>query len=987
MPESIFDAPGDAGPARRQFMMELSKTFDSKAAEERWFQLWIDRGYFTADPDAPGEPFSIVIPPPNVTGQLHLGHALNVTLQDVIVRMRRMQGFNTLWIPGTDHAGIATQNVVEREIAKQGLTRHDLGREKFVARVWEWKETYGGKILHQLRRLGASCDWSRERFTLDPGLSRAVARVFVSLYREGLIYRGHRMINWCPRCETALSDLEVDHKDAKGSLWHIRYPFVDGSGSISVATTRPETMLGDTAVAVNPDDERYRAMVGKTLRLPLAGREIPLIADAAVEREFGTGAVKITPAHDFNDFEIGKRHQLPQISVIDIHGRMSDQAGAAYAGLSREEARKRVVADLDAQGLFEKVEPHAHKLAVCSRCDTVVEPLISEQWFMRMAELAARAKEAVQDGRTSFHPKHWENTYFAWLDNIQDWCVSRQLWWGHRIPAYWCDRCGGAPIVAEERPASCPNCGNTELRQDEDVLDTWFSSGLWPFSTLGWPDNTPEMAKYYPTTLLVTGFDIIFFWVARMMMLGLKCAGDIPFRDVYITPLVRDQFGKKMTKSRGNVVDPLEIMERYGTDAVRFTLAQLAVQGRDLILSDDRLAASRAFANKIWNAARFVMMNLGDPPKIRFPRAEENLGLAERWILDRLDEAIRNVTRAIDAYEFNNAAMVVYQFVWHEFCDWYIELAKEPLRAGGERAAGARYALLTCFDRMLRILHPFMPFISEELWQALRPWFPRPYMQVRGPDSKAGDAPTGRGSEVIEWRPSKFEHQGGDDAEHLAIAKWPTPASAPRLVSKEPIVMLHFMEVTQALNSVRSVLELSPKDQMTVFIKPTPPSVWATSKITEGGKLTRLSVSRIEKPTDEQLQTVAGSRPRLEEEIPLWRNYASTLAKVRSLTQLALESPRPERAVAQTLSFCELFVVAPESFDFAKAVRRLEKQRDELVSQSQSDQARLDNPDFKLHAPSEEQQKIANRSIESLMRVALIESHIQSLGGAEKSET
>jgi valyl-tRNA synthetase len=765
--------------------MELSKTFDSKAAEERWFQLWIDRGYFTADPVRSGDPFSIVIPPPNVTGQLHLGHALNVTLQDVIVRMRRMQGFNTLWMPGTDHAGIATQNVVEREIAKAGLTRHDLGREKFVARVWEWKETYGGKILHQLRRLGASCDWSRERFTLDPGLSRAVVRVFVTLYREGLIYRGHRMINWCPRCETALSDLEVDHKDAQGNLWHIRYPFVDGSGSIAVATTRPETMLGDTAVAVNPDDERYRAMVGKKIRLPLVGREIPLIADAAVEREFGTGAVKITPAHDFNDFEIGRRHQLPQISVIDIHGRMSDQAGAAYAGLSREDARKRVVADLEAFGFLEKVAPHSHKLAVCSRCDTVVEPLISEQWFMRMAGLAARAKEAVQDGRTTFHPKHWENTYFAWLDNIQDWCVSRQLWWGHRIPAYWCDKCGGEPIVAEERPAACPKCGNVDLRQDEDVLDTWFSSGLWPFSTLGWPDDTPEMRRYYPTTLLVTGFDIIFFWVARMMMLGLKCAGDIPFRDVYITPLVRDQFGKKMTKSRGNVVDPLEIMERYGTDAVRFTLAQLAVQGRDLILSDDRLAASRAFANKIWNAARFVMMNLDGAPQPLPAVAPEKLGLAERWILDRLDEAVRNVTRAIDEYEFNNAAMVVYQFVWHEFCDWYIELAKEPLRAGGERAAGARYALITCFDRMLRILHPFMPFISEELWQALRPWFP--------------DRP---------------------DAEHLPVAEWPVPAAAPRLSEDERVAMARCIEATQAVNSLRALVGHHPGTRVEALLRP-----------------------------------------------------------------------------------------------------------------------------------------------------------------------
>ncbi len=737
--------------------MELSKTFDPKSAEERWFQLWIDRGYFKADPEREGDPFSIVIPPPNVTGQLHLGHALNVTLHDVIVRTRRMQGFNTLWLPGTDHAGIATQNVVEREIAKDGKTRHDLGREKFVARVWEWKETYGGRILHQLRRLGASCDWSRERFTLDPGLSRAVTRVFVMLYRDGLIYRGRRMINWCPRCETALSDLEVEHKDAHGHLWYIRYPLADGSGAITVATTRPETMLGDTAVAVNPADERYAALVGATVRLPLIGREIPIVADESIDREFGTGAVKITPAHDFNDFELGRRHNLPQIAVIDTHARMNAEAGP-YRGLTREECRKRVVEDLTAQELVEKVEPHAHKVGTCSRCDTIVEPMLSDQWFVEVNKpgpngksLAGEAIAAVESGDTRFHPTFWENTYFSWMRNIQDWCISRQLWWGHRIPAYWCVKCeavdqGTEPIVAEERPASCDNCGGTDLRQDEDVLDTWFSSGLWPFSTLGWPDATPELARYYPTSLLLTGFDIIFFWVARMMMLGVYCLDErpdrkerVPFREVYITPLVRDQYGKKMTKSRGNVVDPLEIMEKYGTDAVRFTLAQLAVQGRDLILSDDRLTASRAFANKIWNAARFVMMNLDEAPQPLPAIDAAKLGLAERWILSRLDNAVREVTQAIDAYEFNNAALIVYQFIWHEFCDWYIELAKDPLKTGGESQAAARYVLTECFDRMLRILHPFMPFISEEIWQALHPYFP-----------------------------------AADLSEHLAVAKFPT---------------------------------------------------------------------------------------------------------------------------------------------------------------------------------------------------------------------
>ena len=901
-------------------MMELSKTFDSQAAEERWFQLWIERGYFTADPDRAGEPFSIVIPPPNVTGQLHLGHALNVTLQDVIVRMRRMQGYNTLWIPGTDHAGIATQNVVEREIAKEGLSRHDLGREKFLARVWAWKETYGGRILHQLRRLGASCDWSRERFTLDPGLSRAVVRVFVSLYREGLIYRGHRMINWCPRCETALSDLEVDHKDAKGNLWHIRYPFVDGAGSITVATTRPETMLGDTAVAVNPDDDRYRGLIGKSLRLPLMGREIPLVADATVEREFGTGAVKITPAHDFNDFELGRRHQLAQISVIDIHGRMNENAGA-YAGLTREAARKQIVADLEAAGLLEKVEPHSHKLAVCSRCDTVVEPLISEQWFMRMADLAARAKEAVRDGRTTFHPKHWENTYFAWLDNIQDWCVSRQLWWGHRIPAYWCDKCGSEPIVAEERPAACPKCGGSELRQDEDVLDTWFSSGLWPFSTLGWPEDTPELKRYYPTTLLLTGFDIIFFWVARMMMLGLKCAGDVPFRDVYITPLVRDQFGKKMTKSRGNVVDPLEIMERYGTDAVRFTLAQLAVQGRDLILSDDRLAASRAFANKIWNAARFVMMNLEGAAQPLPPVADEKLGLAERWILDRLDAAVRNVTRAIDEYEFNNAAMVVYQFVWHEFCDWYIELAKEPLRAGGERADRARYVLLTCFDRMLRILHPFMPFISEELWQALRPWFPE--------------------------RP---------DADHLPIAHWPTPAAAPRLSDDEKKSMDYCVEATEKINSLRALLGYRPGDRPRAALRPI---LWPEGPIYDRQKF--IEVNR-----------------KFVQEFNQWKRYATAMAKLTDIV-VVFDSEAPDfKVISVPMSWGEASIEEPERFEKEKVKSSLEKKFAELNNHLERFRNRLADPGF-IRAGFEKNAEMKDRLVEIQVQLGALESQIKAL--------
>jgi valyl-tRNA synthetase len=904
--------------------LELSKTFDAKSAEEHWFQLWIDRGYFKADPAHPGPIFSIVIPPPNVTGSLHLGHALNETLHDVIVRTRRMQGYNTLWLPGTDHAGIATQNVVERELAKEGKTRHDLGREKFVERVCQWRDTYGGKILHQLRRLGASCDWSRERFTLDDGLSRAVTKVFVSLYHEGLIYRDYRLINWCPRCETALSDLEVDHKDTQGSLWHISYPLTDGAGAITVATTRPETMLGDTAVAVHPDDERYRQLIGKTVRLPLIGREIPIIADSTVDRTFGTGAVKITPGHDFNDFEIGRRHKLAQISVIDARGRMNAEAGA-YAGLTREDCRRRVVDDLKSAGLLGKVDPHQHAIGVCSRCDTIVEPMLSYQWFLAVNKpdqsgesMAGKAIAAVEQGDTTFHPKFWENTYFAWMRNLQDWCISRQLWWGHRIPAYWCERCEDAePIVAEERPLSCPRCGGGDLRQDEDVLDTWFSSGLWPFSTLGWPEKTVDLEKYHPTSLLITGFDIIFFWVARMLMFGLKMnpreaespADRVPFRDIYITPLVRDQYGKKMTKSRGNVVDPLDIMSKYGTDAVRFTLTQLSVQGRDLVLSDDRLAASRAFANKIWNAARFILMNLeGGPQPVEAVDASK-LGLAERWILSRLDSVIREVTAAIDAYEFNNAAMALYQFIWHEFCDWYIELSKEPLKAGGDRQAAARYALVYCFDRMLRILHPFMPFISEEIWQALRPYLNEANL-----------------------------------SEHLAVAKFPIAEGLASMSEAEALAMEHCIEATATINSLRALVGWAPGERVRAMIK-------------------RLG-----------LNSSNGS-----EEFKLWREYAITLGRLGSF-----ENPRvfEKRVVSMPLDWADVGIEPPEKFDFEVAKERLLKKLAEVEKHAAQHAARLDNSGFTARADPETRKEVADRLVALKMEKSRLEQQLRQLGGA-----
>ncbi|NDY42591.1 valine--tRNA ligase [Dissulfurirhabdus thermomarina] len=703
--------PPEAAPS------PLPKAYEFHDVEPRWSAAWQEARIFEARME-PGRPaFSMVIPPPNVTGVLHIGHALNNTLQDILVRYKRMDGYNTVWIPGTDHAGIATQNVVERQLAEEGLTRHDLGRERFIERVWQWKARSGGTIIEQLKRLGCSCDWSRERFTMDEGLSRAVREVFVRLYEEGLVYKGDYIINWCPRCHTALADIEVEHEPAEGRLWHIRYPLADGEGHVVVATTRPETLLGDTAVAVHPDDARYRHIVGRRVRLPLLDRLIPVIADPAVDPAFGTGAVKVTPAHDFNDFEMGRRHDLPSVTVLDEDARTTEAAGP-YRGLDRYEARRRVLEDLAAAGLLEKEEPHAHAVGGCYRCKTVVEPYLSKQWFVRVGPLAERALRAVREGRTRIVPPSWERTYEEWMTNIRDWCISRQIWWGHRIPAWTCQGCGKV-VVARETPERCPSCGG-ELAQETDVLDTWFSSALWPFSTLGWPDRTPELEVFYPTSVLVTSFDILFFWVARMMMMGLHFMGEVPFRTVYLHALVRDAEGQKMSKSKGNVIDPLTIMERYGTDAVRFTLAAFAAQGRDIKLAEDRIEGYRHFVNKVWNAARLVLANL-DGTHPGEPGAAEDLpGLPERWILSRLDAVTREVRSALDAFDFDVAARTLYQFFWHEFCDWYLELAK-PAFSGAEpeRTASARAAALAVLDRSLRLLHPFMPFVTEELWHHL----------------------------------------------------------------------------------------------------------------------------------------------------------------------------------------------------------------------------------------------------------------------------
>ncbi len=696
-------------------MRELSKAFEHSEVDPRWYAFWESIGAFRANP-ASGKPrFSMVIPPPNVTGSLHMGHALNHTLPDIIARWKRMQGYDVLWLPGTDHAGIATQNVVEKQLAQEGKTRHDLGREAFEARVWDWVKQSHGTITGQMRKLGESVDWTRERFTLDEQLSRAVRRVFVSLYEEGLIYRGTYIVNWCPRCRTALSDLEVVHKDTTGKLWYVRYPGADGGEGVVVATTRPETMLGDTAVAVNPDDDRYRDRIGQTVRLPIIGRDLTIIADEFVDPAFGTGAVKVTPAHDPNDFQMGKRHGLPEVAVIDEDGRITT-AGGPFAGLDRFKARAGVVERLEAEGLLVKVTDHQHAVGACQRCSTVVEPLVSTQWFVKIAPLAQEAIRVVENGQVRFLPENWTKTYYDWMYNIHDWCISRQLWWGHRIPAWYCESCNRM-TVAEQAPERC-GCGGA-LAQDSDVLDTWFSSQLWPFSTMGWPDATEDFLRYYPTDLMLTAFDIIFFWVARMIMAGAKFAGDVPFRDVYITGLVRDERGQKMSKSKGNVVDPLEVMDDIGADALRFTLTAMAAPGMDIPLSEGRMTGYRQFINKIWNASRFALMNLGDDPvRAEVPEAS-SLGLVHRWILHRLNAVTGEVEEALTTYRFDVAADRLYHFFWHEYADWYIEMVKQHLQADGAERHTARAVLVEVHDRVLRLLHPIIPFVTEELWQHL----------------------------------------------------------------------------------------------------------------------------------------------------------------------------------------------------------------------------------------------------------------------------
>lgn len=694
---------------------EMAKAYNPKEVEDKIYDFWQEGNYFHAEVDKDKKPYTIVMPPPNITGQLHMGHALDNTLQDILIRWRRMQGYSALWLPGTDHASIATEAKIVEAMRKEGITKEDLGREKFLERAWEWKKEYGGRIVSQLKKMGSSCDWERERFTMDEGCSKAVKEVFVRLYNKGLIYRGERIINWCPHCKTSISDAEVEFEEQAGHFWHLRYPLTDGSGYLELATTRPETLLGDTAVAVNPSDERYKDLVGKTLTLPLVGREIPIVADDYVDVDFGTGVVKITPAHDPNDFQVGLRHNLPVINVMTDDAKIVEDY-PKYAGMDRYEAREAIVKDLDEGGFLVKVEKHDHNVGTCYRCHSTVEPRVSKQWFVKMDELAGPAIECVKSGKTKFVPERFNKIYYHWMENIRDWCISRQLWWGHRIPAYYCDECGEV-TVAKEMPEKCPKCGCTHLHQDEDTLDTWFSSALWPFSTLGWPDKTPELDYYFPTNTLVTGYDIIFFWVARMIFSSVEQMNSQPFDTVFIHGIVRDENGVKMSKSLGNGIDPLLVIDQYGADALRMFLATGNSPGNDMRYSEKRVEACRNFANKLWNASRFVHMNIDDyDVKNELPATLET---EDKWILHTLNNVAKEVNENLEKFELGIALSKIYDFIWNSYCDWYIELCKARLQSEGETAQNARHVLIYVLDKILKLLHPFMPFITEEIWQTI----------------------------------------------------------------------------------------------------------------------------------------------------------------------------------------------------------------------------------------------------------------------------
>ena len=781
---------------------ELSKTYEPVQVEAKWYDYWMEKGFFRAEVDPTKKPFTIMMPPPNITGQLHMGHALDNALQDIIIRWRRMQGYSTLWLPGTDHASIATEvKVVEHVKETEGLTKDQLGREEFLKRAWDWKKEYGGRITNQLRKIGSSCDWSRERFTMDEGCSEAVREAFCRMYDKGLVYQGDYIVNWCPDCMTTLSDVEVEYEDKDGKFWHIRYPVKDSEEYVIVATTRPETMLGDTAVAVNPKDERYAHLIGKTLILPVVGREIPIVADEYVDKEFGTGAVKVTPAHDPNDFEIGVRHNLPRIKVIDDNATMTENAGKYY-GFDRYECRQELVAELQSLGYLIKIEDHVHSVGHCYRCGTVIEPLLSKQWFVKMKPLAEPAVAAVKEGRTKFIPDQFTRTYLMWMENIRDWCISRQLWWGHRIPVWYCQDCGEV-LVSREDPTECLHCASKNLKQDEDVLDTWFSSALWPFSTLGWPKKTPDLAYFYPTDVLVTGRDIIFFWVARMIFSGIEQTGKEPFHTVFIHGLVRDAEGRKMSKSLGNGVDPLEVIEQFGADTLRFTLITGNAPGNDMRWRQERVEASRNFANKIWNASRFVLMNLGDEDFSDLNPADLKLELADQWIISRFNRTVATIDSNLERYFFGEASAALYDYIWSEFCDWYIELIKPRLYQDIDPQAKktALYVVTTILEKTLRLLHPFMPFLTEEIWQVL-------------------------------------PHQG----ESIMVAEWPK-VNDDELQEQVENEMALVMDVIRSIRNVRNEMKVNPGKRIKAILHPMDAEKMA---ILEKGRAYITDLARIE---------------------------------------------------------------------------------------------------------------------------------------------
>ena len=877
---------------------ELAKAYEPKEVEDRIYDFWMKGKYFHAEVDPEKKPYTIVIPPPNITGQLHLGHAMDETLQDTLIRWRRMQGYSALWLPGTDHASIATEAKIVEAMRKEGVTKEELGREKFLERAWEWKNQYGGRIVEQLKKLGSSCDWDRLRFTMDEGCNKAVNHVFKKLYDKGLIYRGERIINWCPHCKTSISDAEVEFEEKEGSFWHLRYPLSDGTGYIELATTRPETMLGDTAVAVHPDDERYKALVGKTVILPLVNKEIPIIADAYVEQDFGTGVVKITPAHDPNDFEVGQRHSLPLVRVFTDDGHMTGAADKAandelfasgkaavgeptvldcgkYAGMTTLEARKAIVADLEALGLVKKIEPLKHEVGTCYRCHTTIEPMVSKQWFVDMKPVTIPAIEAVKSGKTKFVPERFTKNYMNWMENIRDWCVSRQLWWGHRIPVWYCDDCGEMMVLRED-PSCCTKCGSTHIHQDEDVLDTWFSSALWPFSTLGWPDQTEDLKYFYPTDVLVTGYDIITFWVSRMITTGVEEMGETPFHTVLIHGLVRDALGRKMSKSLGNGVDPLEIIDQYGADALRTSLVMGVSPGNDMRFSTDKVESARNFANKIWNASRFVLMNLGD---VAEPMEGKTFSAADKWILTRLDEAIREVTAHFEDYDLGLAAQKIYDFAWTEFCDWYIELAKVTLNGENEDARKATCAVLRhVLISLLKLLHPFMPFITDAV----------------------------------------FRYIPGTEGT-IMLSDWPVQDAA--LVFPEAArEMEGVMDVIRAVRNLRA--------EMNVAV----------------GKRAHLMV----RPKEGWAHAMAGAE-----------EYLKRMAWVSEMRLLGENEAAEGKTVSAVSEAAELFIPLGDLVDIDKEIARLTKERDSVARDIQRAEGKLGNQGFLAKAPAQlvEQEK------------------------------